>query len=115
MLSFILNREVIRTEASPGTLLLDFIRYDARLPGTKDACREGECGSCTVLVGKLGDDGRLWYKACASCVLPIGDVSGCHVVTVEGVDREEFNLVQRLIIEENASQCGYCTRGSSSP
>lgn len=111
MLSFILNREVIRTEASPGTLLLDFIRYDARLPGTKDACREGECGSCTVLVGKLGDDGRLWYKACASCVLPIGDVSGCHVVTVEGVDREEFNLVQRLIIEENASQCGYCTPG----
>ncbi len=111
MLTFILNREVIRTEAPMGTLLLDFIRYDAKLPGTKDACREGECGSCTVLVGKLGDDGKLRYKACASCVLPIGDIAGGHIVTVEGVDREEFNLIQRLIIEESASQCGYCTPG----
>lgn len=111
MLSFILNREPVETEASPGTLLLDFIRYDAKLPGTKDACREGECGSCTVLIGKLGDDGRLHYKACASCLLPIGDVSGCHVVTVEGVNLEELNAVQRIIIEENASQCGYCTPG----
>lgn len=111
MLSFILNREVINTEASPGTLLLDFIRYEAKLPGTKDACREGECGSCTVLIGKLGDDGRLRYKACASCILPIGDVAGCHVVTVEGVGREELNTVQRLIIEASASQCGYCTPG----
>ncbi len=111
MLSFILNREPVETDASPGTLLLDFIRYDAKLPGTKDACREGECGSCTVLIGKPDADGRPRYKACASCLLPIGDVAGCHVVTVEGVDREEFNAIQRLIIEENAAQCGYCTPG----
>lgn len=111
MLSFILNREPVETEASPGTLLLDFIRYEAKLPGTKDACREGECGSCTVLIGKLGEDGRLRYKACASCILPIGDVAGCHVVTVEGVDREELNTIQRVILEESASQCGYCTPG----
>ncbi len=111
MLSFILNREPVETDASPGTLLLDFIRYDAKLPGTKDACREGECGSCTVLIGKLGDDGRPRYKACASCILPIGEVAGCHVVSVEGVNREELNAVQRIIIEENASQCGYCTPG----
>ena len=53
MLSFILNQRTIETDAAPGTVLLDFIRYQAKLPGTKDACREGECGSCTVLIGKL--------------------------------------------------------------
>ncbi len=111
MLSFILNRETVNTGAAPGTLLLDFIRETMKLPGTKEACREGECGSCTVLIGKPGDDGRVRYKACASCILPIGEAAGGHVVTVEGVNREELNLVQQLIIEENASQCGFCTPG----
>ncbi len=111
MLSFILNREPVETDESPGTLLLDFIRYEAKLTGTKEACREGECGACTVLIGRLDDDGRPRYRACASCLLPIGDVAGCHVVTVEGVNGEEFNAVQKIIIGESASQCGYCTPG----
>jgi len=92
-------------------VLLDFIRDQAGLTGTKEACREGECGACTVLVGTPGSDGGISYRACASCLLPVGDVEGCHVVTVEGLSSPSLTLVQRLIVEHSASQCGFCTPG----
>ncbi len=110
MLSLIINDTRLRTDAPPGDVLLDFIRDERRLPGTKEACREGECGACTVLVGALGPSG-VSYKACASCILPLGDVNGCHVVTVEGLSGASLTTVQRLIVENNASQCGFCTPG----
>lgn len=111
MLSFILNQRVIRTEERPGMVLLEFIRGVACLSGTKEACREGECGACTVLVGAKQADGSVAYKACASCLLPIGDVDGCHIVTVEGLVGEPLTLVQQLIVDNSASQCGFCTPG----
>lgn len=111
MTSFILNEKLVRTDELPGMVLLEFVRGVACLSGTKDACREGECGACTVLVGSLQADGNVSYKACASCLLPIGDVDGCHVVTVEGLGGEPLTLVQRLIVEHSASQCGFCTPG----
>jgi xanthine dehydrogenase small subunit len=111
MLSFILNQRVVRTDERPGMVLLEFIRGVACLSGTKEACREGECGACTVLVGARQADGRMAYKACASCLLPIGDVDGCHIVTVEGLIGEPLTLVQQLIVDNSASQCGFCTPG----
>ncbi len=111
MLSFILNQRVVRTDERPGMVLLEYIRGVACLSGTKEACREGECGACTVLVGRPRPDGGVDYRACASCLLPIGDVDGCHIVTVEGLIGEPLTLVQRLIVENNASQCGFCTPG----
>ena len=111
MLSFILNQRVVRTDERPGMVLLEFIRGVACLSGTKEACREGECGACTVLVGARQADGSVAYKACASCLLPLGDVDGCHIVTVEGLIGEPLTLVQRLIVDNNASQCGFCTPG----
>ena len=111
MLNFILNQRVVRTDERPGMVLLEFIRGVACLSGTKEACREGECGACTVLVGAKQADGSLAYKACASCLLPIGDVDGCHIVTVEGLIGEPLTLVQQLIVDNNASQCGFCTPG----
>ena len=111
MLSFILNQSVVRTEERPGMVLLEFIRGVACLSGTKEACREGECGACAVLVGSKQADGSVAYKACASCLLPIGDVDGCHVVTVEGLGGGTLTLVQQLIVEHSASQCGFCTPG----
>ncbi|MDP2865345.1 MAG: FAD binding domain-containing protein, partial [Elusimicrobiota bacterium] len=63
------------------------------------------------LVGSRQADGSAAYKACASCLLPIGDVDGCHVVTVEGLAGEPLTLVQKLIVENSASQCGFCTPG----
>lgn len=111
MTSFILNDGPVRTDARPGLTLLEFVRDVSCLSGTKDACREGECGACTVLVGSRQADGSVAYKACASCLLPLGDIDGCHVVTVEGLGGEPLTLVQRLIVEHSASQCGFCTPG----
>lgn len=110
MLSFIINDRQLHTDAPPGGVLLDFIRDELHLSGTKEACREGECGACTVLVGELNSFG-VSYKACASCILPLGDVNGCHVVTVEGLSGASLTAVQRLIVENSASQCGFCTPG----
>ena len=111
MLNFILNQRAVSTDERPGMVLLEFIRGVACLSGTKEACREGECGACTVLVGAKRPDGSVAYKACASCLLPIGDVDGCHIVTVEGLIGEPLTLVQQLIVDNNASQCGFCTPG----
>lgn len=111
MISFILNGRIVRTEENPAMALLEFIRDVSCLSGTKEACHEGECGACTVLVGRMDKSGRINYRACASCILPIGDVAGCHVVTVEGLSGKDLTLVQKLIVENNASQCGFCTPG----
>ncbi|MDA8132644.1 MAG: FAD binding domain-containing protein [Elusimicrobia bacterium] len=111
MLNFILNKEIVRTEERPGMVLLEFIRDVKCLSGTKEACREGECGACTVLIGRRRPDGTVSYKACASCLLPVGDVEGCHVVTVEGLTGPALTLVQKLIVDNSASQCGFCTPG----
>ncbi|HPN29642.1 MAG TPA: FAD binding domain-containing protein [bacterium] len=111
MLKFIINNKIVETEKSAGMILLDFIRNEEKLTGTKEACREGECGACSVLIGKLNESGKMEYKTCASCLLPIGDVKDCHIVTVEGLDMPDLTLVQRLIIENSASQCGFCTPG----
>jgi len=111
LLSFILNQRVVRTDERPGMVLLEFLRDVSSLSGTKEACREGECGACTVLVGKRASNGSVAYKAVASCLLPLGDVDGCHVVTVEGLSGKELTLVQQLIVEHSASQCGFCTPG----
>lgn len=111
MTSFILNYELVRTGEKPGLTVLEFVREVKCLSGTKEACREGECGACTVLVGRRAADGSVAYKACASCLLPLGDVDGCHVVTVEGLAGADLTLVQRLIVDHSASQCGFCTPG----
>lgn len=111
MTSFILNDSPVSTSSSPGMTLLEFVRGVACLSGTKEACREGECGACTVLLGSRRPDGSVAYKACASCLLPLGDADGCHVVTVEGLGGGSLTLVQRLIVEHSASQCGFCTPG----
>ena len=112
MIKFILNNSLVETQCSPGTVLLDLIREDFRLTGTKEGCREGECGACTILLGALAEDGNMKYKACASCLLPIGEVKNKHVVTVEGLNMEDgLNAVQQAIFDNSASQCGFCTPG----
>ncbi len=111
MTSFILNERLVSTGERPGLTVLEFVRDVSCLSGTKEACREGECGACTVLVGSRQPDGSVDYKACASCLLPLGDVDGCHVVTVEGLNGADLTLVQKLIVEHSASQCGFCTPG----
>jgi len=108
---FILNEKEIETALSPGMVLLDFIRYHRHLMGTKIGCREGDCGACTVLVGEI-KDGELSYQSMTSCLLPIGNVHGKHIVTIEGINNsKELNPVQQAMADEGATQCGFCTPG----
>ncbi len=109
-LKFICNNNLVETEVQPGKSLLDFIRRDLRLTGSKEGCREGDCGACTVLVGDLEND-RMIYKTVNSCIMPVGDINGKHLVTIEGLSYEKLNQIQNDFVEQGASQCGFCTPG----
>ena len=91
MLQFILNDSNIATNALTGTTLLDFVRSEQHLKGTKCGCREGDCGACTVLVGERSG-GKMRYRNLTSCLTPIGNVRGKHVVTVEGINVDELKI-----------------------
>lgn len=109
-LSFILNQSLIQTDVNPSLPLLDFIRKEKHLTGTKEVCKEGDCGACTVLLGELVE-GKLKYKTVTSCIYPVGNCQGKHVVTIEGINKSELLLQQQIFADENASQCGFCTPG----
>jgi len=110
MVKFILNNNKIETEKLTGSLLLDFVRYDKTLTGTKIGCREGDCGACTVLIGDC-IDGQMNYKQVTSCLTPLGNVQGKHVVTIEGLNMEDLSPVQKCMVNESGTQCGFCTVG----
>ena len=110
MIRFILNDKDISTDLPAGELLLDLIRYHKNLTGTKIGCREGDCGSCTVLVGEIINN-KLRYRSLTSCLTALGNVHGKHVVTVEGLNMEILNPVQQAMYDEGATQCGFCTPG----
>jgi len=112
MLSFILNQETIHTDMPPGMTVLDFIRYQKHLTGTKIGCREGDCGACTVLVGE--DLGReMKYRSMTCCLMPLSNAEGKHIVTIEGINPPTGQLtpVQEAMVKENGTQCGFCTVG----
>ncbi len=110
-IKFILNNEEVEITEHPARALLDVIREKFSLTGTKEGCREGDCGACTVLVGAL-HEGRVNYKSVNSCLMPAASVQNKHVVTVEGLNLEnELTLVQNEFLDKGASQCGFCTPG----
>lgn len=109
-LTFILNSSIIEEDVNPSFPLLDFIRKEKHLTGTKEVCKEGDCGACTVLLGELVD-GKVKYKTVTSCIYPVGNCQGKHVVTIEGINKHELLLQQQIFADENASQCGFCTPG----
>jgi xanthine dehydrogenase small subunit len=111
-MEFLLNDQKINAAAPPGLQLLDFIRYHRHLTGTKCGCREGDCGACTVLIGKPSAEG-VAYRAVTSCLMPLANVQGKHVVTVEGINPPKGALtpVQQAMVAENGTQCGFCTVG----
>ncbi len=112
MIKFILNNKLIQTNVKTGMTLLNFIREEQGLKGTKSGCKEGDCGACTVLEGTLLDDDTIKYKSITSCLTPMANVHGKHIVTVEGVNlKNELNLAQQAIKDNFATQCGFCTPG----
>lgn len=145
-IQFILNTDLVTVEVPPGALALDFIRDQRHLSGTKEGCREGDCGACIVLVGELvsasvdnsGESSLkkntvksgVHYQPMTSCLLPVGELQGKHLVTIEGLrgardaacvdavglegagsEGEQLSTVQAAMIECGGTQCGYCTPG----
>ncbi|MBX3155570.1 MAG: (2Fe-2S)-binding protein [Deltaproteobacteria bacterium] len=102
------NGAAAHVEASPWKRLLDVLREDLRLTGTKEGCGEGECGACTVML-----DG----EAVNSCLVAVGQCHGRKVVTVEGLaaqragEAEVLHAVQRALVTCGGAQCGICTPG----
>ncbi|MBS1565355.1 MAG: FAD binding domain-containing protein [Bacteroidetes bacterium] len=118
MIRFILNNTDISTPLPPGMVLLDFIRYQQQLTGTKIGCNEGDCGACTVLIGEWLNGG-LRYRSATSCLTALGNAHGKHIVTIEGInmssaetaDGATLNPIQQAMCDESATQCGFCTPG----
>ncbi len=112
MTSFILNNETIDTNLPAGMTMLDYVRYHQHLVGTKIGCREGDCGACTVMVGRLKDD-QVHYATMTSCLMPLINAQGKHIVTIEGINPADGSLtpVQHAMVNENGTQCGFCTPG----
>src|SRR5207248_4639123 len=93
--------------------LTDFLRQELLLTGTKVVCAEGDCGACTVLVGRPEGPG-LRYETVDACIQFLYQLDGRHVVTVEGLPGSgpaQLHPVQRVMVEYHGSQCGFCTPG----
>ncbi|MFS4437991.1 xanthine dehydrogenase small subunit [Paracoccaceae bacterium GXU_MW_L88] len=101
----------LREVASRDTLL-DFLRIERRLKGTKEGCAEGDCGACTVLVGQFRG-GALVYEPVNACIRLLPTLDSCHVVTVEHLAEPggALNPVQEAMVKLHGSQCGFCTPG----
>ena len=101
--SFFVNEKPVVMEVAPDRRLLDILREDMHLTGTKEGCAEGECGACTV---------HLDGEAVHACLTVAAQLNGHHVTTIEGLaELGMLNVLQQAFVEESAIQCGYCTPG----
>ena len=98
---------------SPTTTLLDYLRLNAHLTGTKEGCAEGDCGACTVVIGLPQQDGSVAWRAVNSCLVLVPQVDALPVITVEGLAQPDGTLhsVQQALVDADATQCGFCTPG----
>ena len=103
-ISFHLNgdRVDLSPEVPPTTTLLDYLREACGLTGTKEGCNEGDCGACTVLVGK---------RPVRSCGMTVGEAAGKDITTIEGLSPDISHPVQKAWVAEQVPQCGYCQSG----
>jgi len=102
-LNFILNGKNLSVETSPDRRVVDLLREDMGLSGTKECCGSGECGACTILVD---GESRL------SCLMLAAQLEGRTLLTIEGLaSNGELHVVQQAFVEHGAVQCGFCTPG----
>ncbi len=99
-------------EVDPTLTVLDWLRLVERRTGTKEGCNEGDCGACTVAIGRLAD-GRLHYRAVNACIRFVGQLDGAQLLTVEDLAGPDGapHPVQQALVECHGAQCGFCTPG----
>jgi carbon-monoxide dehydrogenase small subunit len=103
LITFNVNNESRTIDVFPMARLLDVLREELHLTGTKEGCGEGECGACTVVL-----DGRIVN----SCLVPVAQVNGSEITTIEGVaHQDQLHAVQQAFIDHGGAQCGICTPG----
>ena len=102
-INFTINNNKITLDVDPSMRLLDVIRNELHLTGTKEGCGEGECGACTVLVKG---------EPVNSCLMPVINVDGRDVLTIEGFrEMKEYRVIADAFADRGGSQCGFCTPG----
>lgn len=102
-ISFTLNGRPVTRDLPPDRRVVDALREDLGLPGTKEACGTGECGACTILVDGV---------PCLSCLMLAAQLEGREIMTIEGIGKaEKPHPVQAAFVEAGAVQCGFCTPG----
>jgi len=112
-LRFLLNGQPCSEDDSPPSMtVLDWLRTRAHLTGTKEGCAEGDCGACTIVLGRRAD-GSLQFQAVNSCLMMLPQIDNCAVLTVEGMAAADGALhpVQQALVDTDATQCGFCTPG----
>jgi len=102
-MKIIVNRKEYEIAGEPWRTLLDVLRYDLGLTGTKEGCGTGSCGACTVLING---------QAVNSCLVLVSEVAGKEITTIEGVAQDgKLHPLQQAFIDQGAVQCGFCTPG----
>jgi xanthine dehydrogenase small subunit len=105
------GKRVDLSPTNPTQTVLEWLRLDQKLKGTKEGCNEGDCGACTVAIGRV-KNGKLIYQPVNACILLIGQLHGCELVTVDDLcDDGVLHPVQQALVEHHGSQCGFCTPG----
>ena len=108
---FRLNERLYELPVRDEALALDWIRNEASLKGTKEGCREGDCGACLVMFGGRDAAGQVEWQTVTSCTLAMGELDGRHVITIEGLASAGLTPVMGAMLDEGASQCGFCSPG----
>jgi xanthine dehydrogenase small subunit len=111
-LQFLRRGKIITLERfEPDITLLDYLRLDEKSKGTKEGCNEGDCGACTVVLGRP-HNGAMRYQAVNACILLLGQIHGAELITVDDLaEGEKLHPVQQAMVDAHASQCGFCTPG----
>src|SRR5262249_25275910 len=110
-LRFLLNGQPYSEDGAPPSMtVLDWLRTRAHLTGTKEGCAEGDCGACTIVLGRRVD-GSLRLEAVNSCLMMLPQIDNCAVLTVEGLAAAGGALhpVQQALVDTDATPCGFCT------
>jgi len=111
-INFLLNGRPVRLEnPDPTKSVLDWLREENHLTGTKEGCNEGDCGACSVSLASL-ESGHLTHRAVNACILFLPHLHGKSLTTVEGISKgSDLHPVQSAMVEHHGSQCGFCTPG----